>query len=112
MATNDWMCGFVSAYVKSHKYKDVFNGTKFMHICHNLDPSYEGKIYPEIEEGDLNWLVQLPAEWYTEYKNDRVVINPSICALTTCDNWGTVSNSYKCDLLQYSPLSYILRRFP
>jgi len=31
-----------------------------MHICHNLDPSYEGKLYPKAEDGDLNWLVQLP----------------------------------------------------
>ncbi len=45
--TNDWMCGFVSAYVKVHKYKEIFNGTKFMHIVHNLDPSYEGRLYPK-----------------------------------------------------------------
>jgi hypothetical protein len=30
------MCGFVSAYVKVQKYKEVFNGSKFMHIVHNL----------------------------------------------------------------------------
>ena len=39
MITNDWMCGFVSAYVKHRKYQ-VFGGTKFIHICHNLDPLY------------------------------------------------------------------------
>jgi glycogen synthase len=79
--TNDWMCGFVSAYVKVHKYKEVFNGTKFMHIVHNLDPLYEGRLYPKYEEGDLNWLIQLPREWYLQHINNKMIINPSKCAL-------------------------------
>jgi glycogen synthase len=60
IVTNDWMCGFVSGYVKVGKYQKVFEGTKFMHICHNLAPDYEGKLYPKPEEGNLNWLIQLP----------------------------------------------------
>ena len=36
IATNDWMCGFVSAYVKVGKYAGVFDGTKFMHIVHKI----------------------------------------------------------------------------
>ena len=64
IATNVWMCGFVSAYVKVGKYSGVFDGTKFMHIVHNLDPLYEGRLYPKFEEGDLNWLIQLPSAWY------------------------------------------------
>ena len=106
------MCGFVSAYVKVNKYKDVFNGTKFIHICHNLDPTYEGRLFPKYEEGNLNWLVQLPPEWYTEYRDNKLVINPSKCALETSDNWGTVSNSYKHDLLGSSPLAYVLWKHP
>ncbi len=47
VVTNDWMCGFVSAYVKCRKYKDIFDGTKFIHIVHNLDPLYEGRLYPK-----------------------------------------------------------------
>jgi starch synthase len=47
--TNDWMCGFVGAYVKCQRYSKVFDGTKFMHICHNLDPLYEGRLYPKVE---------------------------------------------------------------
>lgn len=39
-------------------------------------------------------------------------MNPSKCALETCDNWGTVSHSYKIDLLQESPLANILWKFP
>lgn len=79
-----------------------------MHICHNLDPLYEGRLYPKHEESNLNWLIQLPPEWYIEYRSNKTVINPSKCALETCDNWGTVSNSYKFDLLKDSPLSYVL----
>lgn len=94
VVTNDWMCGFVSAYVKHRKY-EVFDGTKFMHIVHNLDPLYEGRLYPKVEEGNLEWLIGLPPQWYTEYRSNKLIINPSKCALETCDNWGTVSNSYK-----------------
>lgn len=112
MVTNDWVCGFVSAYVKCQKYNKVFDGTKFMHICHNLDPLYEGRLYPKVEEGNLNWLVQLPPEWYVEFRNNKIVINPSKCALETCDNWGTVSHSYKVDLLKESPLAPVLWKYP
>lgn len=106
------MCGFVSAYVKVGKYSGVFDGTKFMHIVHNLDPLYEGRLYPKFEEGDLNWLIQLPPAWYVQYKNNKLIINPSKCALETCDNWGTVSNSYKFDLLKESPLAPVLWKYP
>lgn len=99
IVTNDWMCGFVSAYSK-HRGYDVFHGTKFMHIVHNLDPLYQGRLYPKVEEGDLAWLIGLPPHWYIEHKNNKLVINPSKCALETCDNWGTVSNSYKIELLR------------
>ena len=102
------MCGFVSGYPKVGRFGSVFNGAKFMHICHNLDPLYEGRLYPKHEESNLNWLIQLPPEWYIEYRSNKTVINPSKCALETCDNWGTVSNSYKFDLLKDSPLSYVL----
>ena len=43
---------------------------------------------------------------------DKLVINPSRCALMSCDNWGTVSHSYKFDLLTNSPLSPVLKRHP
>lgn len=106
------MCAFVSAYVKCQRYSKVFDGTKFMHICHNLDPLYEGRLYPKVEDGNLNWLIQLPPEWYVEFRNNKTIINPSKCALETCDNWGTVSHSYKVDLLRESPLAGVLWKYP
>ena len=59
----------------------MFDGTKFMHICHNLDPLYEGRLYPNVEDGNLEWLVGLPPQWYVEYRNNKLIINPSKCAL-------------------------------
>jgi starch synthase len=52
-----------------------------MHICHNLDVTYEGRVYPKPDEGALEWLVQLPLEWYFERKGNKAIINPSKCAL-------------------------------
>lgn len=56
--------------------------------------------------------MQLPPEWYFEYRANKPVINPSKCALETCDNWGTVSHSYKYDLLKDSPLAAVLWKYP
>lgn len=39
------------------------------------------------------------------------IINPSRCALMTCDQWGTVSNAYKEDILSSSPLKGLLKKF-
>ncbi len=38
------------------------------------------------------------------------MVNPSRCALMSCDNWGTVSHSYKLDLMNSSPLSPLLKK--
>ena len=57
IVTNDWFCGFVPGYIKTQKYGETFKGSKVMHIVHNLDPLYEGRLYPKPENGDLNWLI-------------------------------------------------------
>ncbi len=38
-------------------------------------------------------------------------LNPSRCALMNCDQWGTVSRSYREELLKTSPLKHQLREF-
>lgn len=83
-----------------------------MHIVHNLDPLYEGRLYPKHNDGDLGWFIQLPREWTVDPDVTKIVVNPSRCALSTCDNWGTVSHSYKYDLLKESPLSGVLWKHP
>ena len=48
--TNDWFTGLAPAFARHGHFGSVFDGTDFMHICHNLDPSYEGRLYPEKHE--------------------------------------------------------------
>lgn len=50
MVTNDWFSGIIPAYMKANKYGDIFDGTKIFHIAHNLDESYEGRIYPKPDD--------------------------------------------------------------
>lgn len=44
--TNDWFTGLVPAYNKYGHFGDYFKDSKFFHICHNLEPAYEGRLYP------------------------------------------------------------------
>jgi len=46
VVTNDWFTGLVPAYARAGHFGRWFDGSDFLHICHNLDPSYEGRIYP------------------------------------------------------------------
>ncbi len=40
------------------------------------------------------------------------VLNASKCALLACNQWGTVSRSYRDDLMHVSPLRHLLHQFP
>ena len=42
----------------------------------------------------------------------RFCVNPSRCALLLSDQWGTVSHSYKEDLIKESPLNDLLKAKP
>ena len=57
--TNDWFTGLIPAYAKNGSFGDTFRGTTFMHICHNLEPTYEGRLYPSPPEGNLDGIYQL-----------------------------------------------------
>lgn len=43
------------------------------------------------------------------WDNKKLTVNPSRCAILLSDQWGTVSKSYKEDLLKDSPLRGLLR---
>jgi len=45
------------------------------------------------------------------YWTERVM-NPSRCAILSSDQWGTVSFSYKHELLEKSPLAHLLKNHP
>lgn len=110
--TNDWFTALTAAYPKHGHFGDVFKGTKFLHIVHNLDPSYEGRLYPNPQEGFLEFVHNLPSYLFVDpYWKDRVM-NPSRCAILASDQWATVSPSYKQELLDSSPLASILKNHP
>ena len=90
----------------------MFKFCSFIHIIHNLEEGYQGVIhlsnnskenYPEI--------VQLNSDIIFD-KNNNKIINPSNIALLCCDQWGTVSKSYKDDLLNKFNLKNSLKEFP
>jgi len=44
--TNDWYTGLIPGYAKIGAFGETFKGTTFFHIVHNLEPTYEGRLYP------------------------------------------------------------------
>mmetsp|Transcript_5356 Transcript_5356/g.8269 ORF Transcript_5356/g.8269 Transcript_5356/m.8269 type:complete len:541 (-) Transcript_5356:1308-2930(-) len=83
--TNDWFTGFIPAYAKHGMFGDTFKGTTFMHICHNLQESYEGRVHLDVKDGDLQELHQLPKDWLIDTSWKNTIINPSRCAIMMCD---------------------------
>lgn len=118
IVSNDWFSGLIPAYVNStlsngyKKYSNTFDNTKVYHIFHNLDPSYEGRLWPKREEGTLDNIHELPSNLLRDPYWKDTIINPSRCATITCNNWGTVSHSYKHQLLRESPLASLLAEKP
>jgi len=110
VVTNDWFTGLTPAYAKTGAFGDTFKGSTFIHICHNLEPTYEGRIYPSPQEGTLDNIHQLRTDILVDPWWKQKVINPSRCALMMSDQWSTVSPSYRQELLDSSPLAPILRQ--
>ena len=110
--TNDWFTGLTPAYAKNGSFGDTFRGTTFMHICHNLEQTYEGRMYPSPHEGNLDGIYKFDPSWLIDFSWKQKVINPSRCAIMMSDQWATVSNSYKEDLKRSSPLNYFLNQKP
>jgi len=107
--SNDWYTALIPAYgKKSGAFGNTFGGTTFFYLVHNLEEGYEGKIYPETDLGHIH---HLPTELINEGYPSRNVINASLSALLCSDQWGTVSLSYRNDLIKVSPLGGLLRSF-
>ena len=112
IVTNDWFTGLVPAYAKVGCFGTTFKGTTFFHIVHNLEPTYQGRLYPRGGDGAMEWLHQLPRDWLADPQWRGSMVNPSRCAIMLSDQWGTVSASYREDLLNASPLAAQLREKP
>ena len=108
--TNDWFTGLVAAYAKVGHFGDTFGGTCFLHICHNLQETYEGRIWLDAKDGGLGGLHQLPIDWLIDPNWKGNMVNPSRCAIMLSDQWATVSKSYRDDLLNSSSLCHLLRQ--
>ena len=108
VVSNDWFAGLTAAYARYGAFGSTFDGTTFFHLVHNLEEGYEGKIYPDGR--DLGYLHQLPRDLLIDPFAPGGAINASRCALMASHQWGTVSKSYRHDLLEVSPLKSILRR--
>jgi starch synthase len=109
--TNDWFTGLVAAYSKTNQFGDTFKGTTFFHICHNLEASYEGRIYHDPRD-TLENVYKLPNHFLIDPYNSKKFLNPSRCAIMLSDQWGTVSKSYRKDLQETSGLNGLLNNHP
>jgi glycogen synthase len=83
--TNDWFTGLVAGYAKTQQFGPTFNGTTFMHICHNLQETYEGRIYPSPREGALEFIHGLPRDCLVDPSWTTIMVNPSRCAILMSD---------------------------
>lgn len=121
IVSNDWATGLVPAFAK-FDYANFFSSknTQTLHIVHNLDSAYEGRVYPP-RGADVSFLfAPLNPELLIDPLWQQYVVNPSRCALLTADQWATVSKSYRDELMgiiggQPSALRFLLgdkRRFP
>lgn len=112
MVTNDWFTGLVAAYAKIGAFGQTFEGTTFLHIVHNLDPSYEGRIFNLPADNCFIGIHGLPKVVLVDPYWTKEVVNPSRCALMMSDQWATVSISYRDELLASSPLKELLKAKP
>ena len=109
--TNDWPCGLVATYCRMFYADSSLASSSFFHIIHNLDDSYEGRIYPA--DGDtLESIHHIPLYLLQDPYWRANILNPSRCVLLSTDNWGTVSNTYQHDIENGSALASLLRRYP
>ena len=109
IVTNDWFSGLTAAYGKD-TFGDYFKSTKFIHLCHNLEPAFQGKL--NFSDDNFQHIYQFNKDYLINpYSNERV-INPSRCAILKSDQWATLSKAYKRYLQLNSPLADILNQKP
>eukprot|EP00127_Corallochytrium_limacisporum_P003902 Clim_evm12s154 gene=Clim_evmTU12s154 len=112
VVTNDWFTGMVPAYARRGPFGDVFNETQFFHILHNFEEDYQGRLYPEPSEGTLNHIHHLHENLVCDPYWKKTIVSPSRAALLCADQWGTVSPTYRANLMEEGkPVAPLLRRF-
>ena len=92
-----WSCCNVSfifillfyRYARLYYSSTSIANASFFHIIHNLDDSYEGRIYPDGNDS-LSSIHHIPIELLQDPYWHANILNPSRCVLLSTDNWGTV----------------------
>lgn len=85
LVTNDWFTGLVPAFAKIGAFGRTFEGTTFVHVVHNLDANYEGRMYPSPHDNSFIGIHGLPKHFLVDPYWAREVINPSRCAIMMSD---------------------------
>ena len=70
---------------RSGTFGDTFSGSTFFHIVHNLEPTYEGRLFPNPHDGYLERIHGLPRDYFVDPYWQRFCVNPSRCAILKCD---------------------------
>ena len=108
--TNDWFAGCAAAYKKMRFFGDFFDSVNFFHIVHNLGGDYQGRIYLDHNESPQFYAdeVELQLDFLFDRNWTGKILNPTRCALICSDQWGTVSKSYRREIIESSDLRYAL----
>ena len=125
--TNDWVAGLVVPYARHAAWAGAAAGrlssrthsTLVVHLVHNLEPGYDGRLAIDAPVGHLSALHELPPHWLHERPPARPPGTPpgtpaaaehlslTRAALLGSSAWGTVSAAYRDALLatsSYAPL--------
>ena len=110
VVTNDWVTGLTAAIGRDGNFGDTFNHTKFVHLCHNLELGFQGRL-PYSNNNLENIYKFNPDYLINPYENPKC-FNPSRCAILKSDQWATLSRAYKRTLQLNSSLADLLNQKP
>lgn len=64
--TNDWYCGIAGMYNKSNFFGQWFKESRFVHIFHNLGDDYQGRVYLDNFNDNIEQLTGLKEEFFVD----------------------------------------------
>ena len=125
VVTNDWVAGLVAPYAQHPGWagtaasgvSTLGESTLFVHLIHNLEPGYDGKLVLDAPATQLTALHQLPHRLLHEgggrkggsHEPNLDTISLTRAALLCSCAWATVSASYRDELLASSSYAPLLR---
>jgi len=123
--TNDWVAGLAAPYAQHPGWagsaasgvRALGESALFVHLIHNLEPGYDGKLVVDAPATQLTALHQLPHRLLHEgggrkggsQEPNLGTISLTRAALLCSCAWATVSTSYRDELLASSSYAPLLR---